>query len=136
MAAVYNAFVTLAVPCSHMKMSSFSALLVQNPAPLTTYDDGTEVEFVYRVINADALVWTLNDTRVWELNDPSISFSQQNEIPTTGNEILSILTIVASSRHHNSLMQCKTLGGSEVSSDAGLLRVQCTTLFCIESLYA
>ena len=105
-------------------MSSFSALFVQSPAPLTTYDDGTEVKFVCRVVNADALVWTLNGTTTRELNDTSISFSQQYVTTTTGNEILSNLTIVASSRHDNSLIQCKTLGGSYVSSDAALLRVQ------------
>ena len=137
--AVYNAFVTLAVPCSHTKMSSFSVVFVQSPASLTTYDDGTEVEFVCRVVNADGIVWTLNGTTIRELNDASISVSQQTETTTTGIEILSTLTIVASSRHDNSLMRCKTFGRSEVSSDAALLRVQGTTLFVlnhIRRLYA
>ena len=128
-AAVYNAFVTLVVPCSHTKMSSFSALFVQSPVSLTTYDDGTEVEFACHVVDADGVVWTLNGTTTWELNDASFSVSQQTETTTTGNKILSILTIVASSSHDNSLMRCKTVGHSEVSSDAALLRVQGTTLF-------
>ena len=114
-------------------MSSFSALFVQSPVSLTTYDDGTEVEFVCRVVDADGIVWTLNGTPTWELNDVSVSISQQTETTTTGIEILSTLSIVASSRHDNSLMRCKTFGHSEVSSDAALLRVQGTTLVCIES---
>ena len=105
-------------------MSSFSALFVQSPVSLTTYDDGTEVEFVCHVVDADALVWTINDITTRELNDASISVSQQTEITTTGSDILSILTIVASSRHNNSLIRCKTFGHSEDSSDAALLRVQ------------
>ena len=57
-------------------MSSFSALFVQSPVSLTTYDDGTEVEFVCRVVDADGIVWTLNGTPTWELNDVSVSISQ------------------------------------------------------------
>ena len=103
-----------------------SALFVQSPVSLTTYDDGTEVEFVCHVVGADGVVWTLNGTKVQELNDRSISFSLQHETTTTGSEILSILTIVASSRHDNSLIQCEMQGNSEVYSNDALLRVQGT----------